>query len=84
MMIFRELENLIKKDFVHKSTKRVRCALSTIGIKTKIPEVVVKNAILSSKYNTIDFLKKIEEYLNEQKNKVLKKSTSTLKTCLLK
>lgn len=50
-------------DFEDGNIERVRQDLKEFGIKTKIPHSVLKNAILDSKLYSIDFLKKIHEYL---------------------
>jgi len=46
----------------------VRRALKELGIQTKIPHKVAKNAILYCELYSIDFLQKIKEYLSNKIN----------------
>lgn len=68
----------MKDDFNDSSTRKVRHALNNLGIKTKIPHNVIKKAILHCQLHPIEFLLKIKEYLSDNRNKVVKK-TSVLK-----
>lgn len=68
------LQNLIKNDFDDNDTKRVERTMREFGIKTKIPQKVIKTAIIHSKLYSISFLQKIMEYLVNKINQVLKKN----------
>lgn len=68
----------MKDDFNDSSTRKVRHALNNLGIKTKIPHNEIKKAILHCQLRPIEFLLKIKEYLSDNRNKVVKK-TSMLK-----
>lgn len=63
------LQSRMKNDFEDNDTKDVRLALKELGVKTKIPHKVAKNAILHSKLYSIDFLQKIIEYISDKFNK---------------
>lgn len=74
MNILDGLQNHIENDFDNNDTKRVRRALKELGIQTKIPHNVAKNAILYCELYSIDFLQKIKEYISTKINHTSKKT----------